>query len=177
MRLHDAVLCSCGAEITSRDQQVLQGFSTPAQCATCRDEEAAEGALLTRHTLTELVADERRYARTAGPTPSPAPASTTSFLGANGVFVIGLVHVLDADVSVSRTGGRFAVGTEMLTVGGSRATHLVDAVHEQCAEVAAGLADHGQGAVPVTPVLCFVEAQLPRRARNRSFATCGSQMR
>jgi len=99
------------------------------------------------------------------------------FVGANGVFVIDLVHVPDADVSVSRTGGRFAGGTEMLTVGGSRATHLVDAVHEQCAEVAAGLADHGQGAVPVTPVLCFVEAQLPRRARNRSFATCGSQMR
>jgi len=119
--------------------------------------------------LTELVADERGYARHRRTLPETGTSVDHLFVGANGVFVIDLVHVPDADVSVSRTGGRFAVGTEMLTVGGSRATHLVDAVHEQCPEVAAGLADHGQGAVPVIPVLCFVEAQLPRRARNRRF--------
>ena len=169
MRLRDAVLCSCGAEVTSRDQQVLHDFSTPAQCTTCRDAETAEGALVTRRTLTELVADERGYALHRRTLPEIGTSVDHLFVGATGVFVIDLVHVPDADVSVARTGGRFTAGTEVLTVGGSRATHLVDAVHEQCAEVAAGLADHGQGAVPVTPVLCFVEAQLPRRARNRRF--------
>jgi len=169
MRLDDAVLCACGAEATPRDPQVLQLFSRPAQCPSCRDAEAADRALLTRRTLTELVADERGYALHRRTLPEIGTSVDHLFVGATGVFVIDLVHVPDADVAVARTGGRFAQGAEVLTVGGSRATHLVDAVHDQCAEVAAGLADHGQGEVPVTPVLCFVEAQLPRRARNRRF--------
>ena len=169
MRLDDAVLCACGAEATPRDPQVLQLFSRPAQCPSCRDAEAADRALLTRRTLTELVADERGYALHRRTLPEIGTSVDHLFVGATGVFVIDLVHVPDADVAVARTGGRFAQGAEVLTVGGSRATHLVDAVHDQCAEVAAGLADHGQGEVPVTPVLCFVEAQLPRRAKNRRF--------
>ncbi len=169
MRLDDAVLCACGGEVTPRDPQVLQLFSRHAQCLSCRDAEAADRALLTRRTLTELVADERGYALHRRTLPEIGTSVDHLFVGATGVFVIDLVHVPDADVAVARTGGRFAQGAEVLTVGGSRATHLVDAVHDQCAEVAAGLADHGQGEVPVTPVLCFVEAQLPRRAKNRRF--------
>ena len=155
MRLDDAVLCACGAEATPRDPQVLQLFSRPAQCPSCRDAEAADRALLTRRTLTELVADERGYALHRRTLPEIGTSVDHLFGGATGVFVIDLVHVPDADVPVASTGGRFASGPEVLTVGGSRATHLVDAVHDQCAEVAAGLADHGQGEVPVTPVLCL----------------------
>jgi hypothetical protein len=45
----------------------------------------------------------------------------------------------------------------------------VDAVNAKSAEVAAGLVALGQDDVPVIPVLCFVDAQLPRRAKNRRF--------
>ena len=163
----------CCAPAAARSPPAIRkccsSFRRHAQCPSCRDAEAADRALLTRRTLTELVADERGYALHRRTLPEIGTSVDHLFVGATGVFVIDLVHVPDADVAVARTGGRFAQGAEVLTVGGSRATHLVDAVHDQCAEVAAGLADHGQGEVPVTPVLCFVEAQLPRRAKNRRF--------
>ena len=156
MRLHDVVLCNCGAEVPQSNQHVLHRSSRQILCPSCRDAETAESALTTRRTLTELVADERARV-------------DHLFIGASGVFVIDLVHVPDADVAVMRTRGRFGPGASVLTVAGSRATHLVDAVHAQCAEVTAGLDDLGQGEVPVIPVLCFVDAQLPRRAKNRRF--------
>lgn len=169
MRLHDVVLCNCGAEVPSSDQRVLHRSSKQILCPSCRDAEADEGALLTRRTLTELVADERGYALHRRTLPHIGARVDHLFVGASGVFVIDLVHAPDAEVSVMRTRGRFAPGTEVLTVAGSRATHLVDAVQAQCAEVADGLADLGPSQVPVIPVLCFVDAQLPRRSRNRRF--------
>ena len=167
MRLHDAVLCSCGAEVTPPNTPVAHRSSTELQCPDCREVEVAESAWLTRHTLTGLVADERGYALHGRTLPGIGSSIDHLFVGATGVFVIHLVHIPDADVSVSRKGGRFALRPQVLTVSGSRATHLVDTVQEQCAVVTAGLADLGQSEVPVTPVLCFVEGQLPRRAKNR----------
>jgi hypothetical protein len=169
MRLHDVVLCNCGAEVPQGNKHVLDRSSTQILCPSCRDAETAESALTTRRTLTELVADERGYALHRRTLPENGARVDHLFVGASGVFVIDLVHVPDADVAVMRTRGRFGPGTPVLTVAGSRATHLVDAVHAQCAEVAAGLEDLGQGEVPVIPVLCFVDAQLPRRAKNRRF--------
>lgn len=168
MRLHDVVLCSCGAEVRQSYQLVLHGSSRQIQCPSCREAEA-ESALVTRTALTELVADERGYALHHRTLPENGARVDHLFVGASGVFVIDLVHVPDADVAVMRTRGRFGPGTSVLTVAGSRATHLVDAVHAQCAEVSAGLDDLGLGEVPVIPVLCFVDAQLPRRAKNRRF--------
>jgi hypothetical protein len=169
MRLHDVVLCNCGAEVPQSNQHVLHRSSTQILCPSCRDAEAAETALITRHTLTELVADERGYALHHRLLPEHGTSVDHLFVGPSGVFVIDLVHVPDAEVAVTRTRGRFSPGSDVLTVGGSRATHLVDAVHAQCAEVAAALAAVGQGDVPVIPMLCFVDAQLPRRAKNRRF--------
>jgi hypothetical protein len=168
MRLHDVVLCNCGAEVPQGSQLVLHGSSRQIQCPSCREAEA-ESALVTRTALTELVADERGYALHHRTLPEHGARVDHLFVGASGVFVIDLVHVPDADVAVMRTRGRFGPGTSVLTVAGSRATHLVDAVHAQCAEVAACLDDLGQGEVPVIPVLCFVDAQLPRRSKNRRF--------
>lgn len=169
MRLHDVVLCNCGAEVPQSNKPVLHRSSRQIQCPSCRDAEVAESALIARRTLTELVADERGYALHRRTLPENGARVDHLFIGAAGVFVIDLVHVPDADVAVTRTRGRFGPGTSVLTVAGSRATHLVDAVHAQCAEVADGLDDLGQGEVPVIPVLCFVDAQLPRRAKNRRF--------
>lgn len=169
MRLRDTVLCACGAEVPMSDQPVPQHSSRPAHCSSCRETNADESALVTRRTLTELVADERGYALHRRTLPRTGLTVDHVFVGSDAVFVIDLVVAPDADVSVERTGGRFAPGSEVLTVGGSRATDLVDAVRAQCAEVATGLAELGQGDVPVVPVLCFVEAQLPRRARKRRF--------
>ena len=171
MRLHDVVLCNCGAEIPQGNQRVLHRPSREILCPSCREAEADEGALITRRTLTELVADERGYALHRRTLPENGIRVDHLFVGASGVFVIDLVHAPDADVAVMRRRGRYGPGTSVLTVGGSRATHLVDAVQAQSAEVAAGLDDLGQGEVPVIPVLCFVDAQLPRRARNRRFGT------
>jgi hypothetical protein len=136
-------------------------------CPSCRDEEVAQSALATRGTLTELVADERGYALHRRTLPRTGTTVDHLFVGAGAVFVINLVTAPGAEVSVSRTGGRFAPGVEELMVGGSRATDLVDAVREQCAEVAEGLAELDQDDVPVIPVLCFALAHLPRRARHR----------
>ena len=169
MRLHDVVLCNCGAEVPPSNQHVLHRSSRQIQCPSCHDSEAAESALTTRRTLTELVADERGYALHNRVLPENDTKVDHLFVGPSGVFVIDVVHAPDAEVSVVRTRGRFAPGSDVLTVGGSRATQLVDAVHAQSAEVAAALADLGQGEVPVIPVLCFVDAQLPRRAKNRRF--------
>ena len=169
MRLHDVVLCNCGSEVPQSNQHVLHRSSSQILCPSCRDAEAAEGALLTRRTLTELVADERGYALHRRTLPENGAKVDHLFIGAAGVFVIDLVHVPDAEVAVMRTRGRFGPGSSVLTVAGSRATHLVDGVHAKCAEVAAGLGDLDQGEVPVIPVLCFVDAQLPRRAKNRRF--------
>lgn len=168
-RLHDVMLCRCGAAVSRRDQAVRQHSSTHVLCDSCRETEDAEVARLTRRTLTELVADERGYALHSRTLPKFGASVDHLFVGPAGVYVIDLVHAPEADVVVARTGGRFVPGAEVLTVSGSRATDLVDAVTAQCAEVAAGLAAIGEGGVPVIPVLCFVEARLPRRAKNRRF--------
>jgi hypothetical protein len=167
VRLHDAAQCSCGAEFTASDSPVLQSSSRLLLCPPCRDAESAESALATRGTLTELVADERGYALHRRTLPGTGTTVDHLFVGAGAVFVINLVTAPGAEVSVSRTRGRFAPGVDELIVGGSRATDLVDALNAQCAEVAAGLADHDHDEVPVIPVLCFAQAHLPRRAKHR----------
>lgn len=166
MRLHDVELCSCGAEVSSEHPGTHRSSSQPL-CPTCREAEVTRSALVTRRTLTHLVADERGYALHRRVLPEARVPVDHLFVGASGVYVIKVVRFPDVEVGLERTGGRFAAGTEVLTLDGVHAPHLVDAVHAQCAEVAEGLADLRQGDVPVIPVLCFVHGRLPRRARNR----------
>jgi hypothetical protein len=168
MRLRDAVLCGCGAPLAPTDQSPRDASWRPALCPTCRRSEAAD-TVVTRRVLSELVADERGYALHRRLLPESATTVDHLFVGATAVYVITVVPGADADaeVLVERTGGRFAAGTEALTVAGRSRTDLVDAVHAQSAEVAAGLVDLGQDELPVVPVLCFVHAHLARRARHR----------
>lgn len=170
--------CSAAAAPTS--PHVTRTCSTPWKprlCTSCRDAEGAhaveaaetaETALATR-ALTELVADERGYALHRRTLHESGCTVDHLFIGAAGLFVIDVVLAAHADVAVKRTRARFTSDALVLTVAGSPATDLVDAVHAQCAEVATGLAEFGQDDVPVIPVLCFVGAELPRRARNRRF--------
>lgn len=167
MRLRDDVLCSCGAEITPGVRAPHSSPSRPTQCTDCRHLEAVESALASRRALTDLVAHERGYALHRRVLPESGSVLDHLFVGAGGVFVIDSAYHPDADVSVERTGGRFAAGSETLTVGGRRRPELLHALRSQCAEVTAGLAGVGQADVPVIPVICFVEGHLPRRARHR----------
>lgn len=172
MRPHDAVLCSCGTEVTPRVEYVpdpSDAVRHQVLCTTCRDTEEAERLHASREALTELVAHERGYALHRRRLPGTGATIDHLFVGATGVFVIDAVHSPVAEVSVERTRNRFTSPTETLTIGTQPATELVDAVHAQCAEVATRLADLGQGDVPVTPMLYFVEAHLPRRAKRRRF--------
>ena len=89
------------------------------------------------------------------------------FVGAAGVLVIDAKRYKDADVSVERTGGLFGPVTETLKVGGRRKNGLVDAVQKQCDVVRDALAASRHLDVPVIPALCFVDAALPLRQKNR----------
>ena len=88
------------------------------------------------------------------------------FVGAAGVYVIDAKRYKNAEVTVERTGGLFSPVVETLKVSGRRKNGLVDAVHQQCNVVRNALvtADHD---LPVIPALCFVDAALPLRAKNR----------
>ena len=167
MRLRAAVECDCGAELTSSEQAALTRSGGRALCLTCREAEAVASALVSRRALTELVATERGYALHRRRLPGTGTTIDHLFVGASGVFVIDAGYFPDAEVVIERSGGRFSPGTETLVVGGRRRNDLVDAVRQQCGDVTIGLADAGHGDVPVTPVLCFVEGHLPRRARQR----------
>jgi hypothetical protein len=166
MRLRAAVECDCGSELTASEQAALTRSGGRALCLTCREAEAVASALVSRRALTELVATERGYALHRRRLPGTGTTIDHLFVGASGVFVIVAGYYPDAEVVVERSGGRFSPGTETLAVGGRRRNDLVDAVRQQCVDVTQGLADAGHD-VPVTPVLCFVEGHLPRRARHR----------
>lgn len=167
MRLPAAVECGCGAKLTASERAAaLDRPGGRGLCLTCREAQAAS-TLVSRRTLTELVAGERGYALHQRRLPGTGTVIDHLFVGASGVFVIGAAYFPDADVVVERSGGRLSPSNESLLVGGRRRNDLVDAVREQCARVADGLAAARHGDVPVSPVLCFVEGNLPRRARHR----------
>lgn len=167
MRLHAAAECDCGADLTPSERESLTRSGDRALCLTCREAEAAASALVSRRALRDLVADQRGYALHRRRLPGTGTTIDHVFVGASGVFVIEAECHPDAEVVVERDGGRLRTGTETLVVGGRRRTDLVEGVRRQCADVADGLAAAGHGEVPVTPVLCFLEGHLPRRARNR----------
>ena len=168
MRLRQTVLCGCGAPLAPVAPTPPNGRRPSwhdALCPACRESTIAS-TLVTRRVLSELVADERGYALHRRLLPD-ATVVDHVFVGEAAVHVISVVSGSDGEVLVERTGGRFAAGTEALTIGGRRRTDLVDVVRAQSTAVASGLADHGQGDLPVVPVICFVDAHLARRARHR----------
>ena len=167
MHLRHAV-CACGAPLAPIVPASRNGKHPSwhdALCPSCR-ESAVASTLVTRRVLSELVADERGYALHRRLLPD-ATIVDHLFVGEAAVHVISVVPGPDGEVLVERTGGRFAAGTEALSIGGQRRTDLVDALRAQSAAVASGLADHGQGELPVIPMLCFLDAHLSRRARHR----------
>jgi Nuclease-related domain len=89
------------------------------------------------------------------------------FVGAAGVYVIDAKRYKGADISVERTGGLFSPIVETLKVGGRRKNDLVDAVVRQCDVVREVMGSSGHADVPVVAALCFVEAYLPVRDKNR----------
>ena len=89
------------------------------------------------------------------------------FVGAAGVYVIDAKRYKNADVSVERTGGLFGPVVETLKIGGRRKNDLVDAVLKQCDVVRGALAASEHSDIPVIPALCFVDAALPFREKNR----------
>jgi hypothetical protein len=89
------------------------------------------------------------------------------FVGAAGVYVIDAKRYKNADVSVERTGGLFSPVVETLKIGGRRKNDLVDAVLKQRDVVLGALASCENSDIPVIPVLCFVDAALPLRQKNR----------
>ena len=91
-----------------------------ALCPSCR-ESAVASTLVTRRVLSELVADERGYALHRRLLPD-ATTVDHLFVGEAAVHVIKVVSGSTDEVLVERTGGRFAAGTEALTVGGRRRT-------------------------------------------------------
>lgn len=89
------------------------------------------------------------------------------FVGAAGVYVIDAKRYKNAEVSVERTGGLFSPVVETLKVSGRRKNDLVDAVLRQCDVVRETLVLGDFGDLPVIPALCFVDAVLPFRDKNR----------
>lgn len=76
------------------------------------------------------------------------------------------VFVIDAKKYTGRPsrrveGGLFGPRRETLIVGSRNCTKLVDGVHKQVGLVATALFDAGLGQVPVSGMLCFVEADWP----------------
>jgi len=100
------------------------------------------------------------------------------FVGAAGLYVIDAKRFKNAEVSVERTGGLFGPVVETLKVRGRRKNDLVEAVQRQCDVVRGALARSEPADVPVIPVLCFVDAALPLREKNRRVKEanlCGPQ--
>jgi len=79
----------------------------------------------------------------------------------SGVFVIDAKRYKDARPSLRVEGGLFRARTETLTVGGRDKTALADGVHKQIDAVVDVLDLPGLDRIPVTGVLCFVDADWP----------------
>ena len=117
--------------------------------------------------LTALVDSGHGYALHDRRVPGKRSNIDHLFVGAAGVYVIDAKRYKNADVSVERTGGLFSPVVETLKIGGRRKNDLVDAVLRQCDVVRGALASPEHTDIPVIPVLCFVDAALPLREKNR----------
>jgi Nuclease-related domain len=84
-----------------------------------------------------------------------------------GIHVIDVKRYVDKAVEIRRSGGFFSPVTEQLFIGGRDKTKLLESLSRQVEAVRAALADYPDGtALPITPSLCFVDADLPL-IRNR----------
>jgi hypothetical protein len=81
-------------------------------------------------------------------------------IGRPGVFVIDAKRY-SGRIAVERRGGLLRPRTSHLIVGGRDQTQLVDGVLAQAEVVGAVLAAAGHAAVPVLPILCFVDGDWP----------------
>ncbi len=148
--------------------RALNGFFYPdGRQTTNAWKVGAAGEERVADALTMLVEAEAGYALHDRRVPGKRSNIDHLFVGATAVFVIDAKRYKNAEVTVERTGGLFGPVTETLKVGGRRKGDIVRAIRKQCDVVALALAEAGHDDVPVVPVLCFVEAYLPRRAKNR----------
>jgi hypothetical protein len=92
------------------------------------------------------------------------PASRSNIdhiaIGRPGVFVIDAKRY-SGRIAAKRRGGLLSPRTSHLIIGGRDKTELVDGVLAQAEVVGAVLAAAGHAAVPVLPVLCFVDGDWP----------------
>lgn len=80
----------------------------------------------------------------------------------SGIYVIDAKRYQNATVRIRRSGGLLSPLKEQLMVAGRDRSKLVDGCAKQRAAVEAALADAPESAgVPVTALLCFVDADLP----------------
>ena len=79
----------------------------------------------------------------------------------SGVFVIDAKKYRGQRPTLRIEGGWIRARTETLIVGSRNGTKLVDGVHKQVTRVRAALEQHGLASVPVSGMLCFVEADWP----------------
>jgi hypothetical protein len=82
--------------------------------------------------------------------------------------VIDVKRYVDKTVEVRRSGGFFSLVSEQLFVGGRDKTKLLESLDRQVGAVRAALTGCAAGdTLPITPSLCFVDADLPIiRTRN-----------
>jgi len=80
----------------------------------------------------------------------------------SGVYVIDAKRYPNAKVRVQRSGGIFSPVREQLMVGGRDRTKLLAGCAKQVEAVRSAMAEYSGGdGVPVIPLLCFVDADLP----------------
>ncbi len=83
-------------------------------------------------------------------------------IGPAGVHVIDAKRYRNAKIAVRRTGGFISPVRTQLMVSGRDKTKLVDAMDWQVAAVRTALGDSAELAeVPITAVLCFIDAEFP----------------
>lgn len=83
-------------------------------------------------------------------------------VSSSGVWVVDVKRYADAKVRTEKRGGLFSQRTEHLLVRGRDADHLLAGIDKQVSAVTTALqADSTLSAVPVLPVLCFVDSELP----------------
>lgn len=83
-------------------------------------------------------------------------------VSSSGVWVIDVKRYADARVRAEKRGGLFSQRTEHLLVRGRNADHLLAGIEKQVSAVTTALlTDSTLSAIPVLPVLCFVDAELP----------------
>lgn len=79
----------------------------------------------------------------------------------SGIYLVGTMSYRGAKVRADRRGGILDEATEHLMIGGCDRTQLLDDCDRQVDAVVAALADHPLStSVTVSPVMCFVDAQL-----------------